>query len=482
MSLDYLGINGLFTNVLLILSFAELGIGQAIVFNLYKPLAENNQERIKTLMLFYKQCYRVVAIVIIVVGLSIIPFMDFFIKECPNISENLIFIYLLFLTNTVSSYFFVYKKSLITADQKEYVIIFWSNIINYIQILLQIVFLLITHNYIVYIMIQIGCTIFNNIFLAHKADRKYPFLKEKNVNKLEKAEKNKIFKDVKALFLYKFGSIALNGTDNLIISAMIGVTVVGLTSNYVLIFTSVTAIMGKIIHSFVAPVGNLNATSDVKKQEKVFNELFMMTFYLIGLTAIGLFLLSSDFVTVFFGAEYTLDTLVVFAMALHLYVNSTHNTAHTYRTTMGLFVKARWSPAIAAVINIAASIILCNWIGLAGIFFATAIARLSTTSWIDPYLIYKTKFNKSPMIYFIKYALYLVVVGCVGYVNYLALGLINIEGILGFIVKFAICVTITNILFILIFFKTKVFKSLRVRIIDFIKINVLKRKANEKKV
>ena len=150
---EYLGVNGLFTNVLTMLSFAELGIGTAIIYKMYKPIAEDDRERIKTLIHFYKKVYFIIGIVILVMGLCLIPFLHYFIKEQPNISENLIFIYILFLINSTMSYFFVYKRSIITGHQKDYILSLISLVISIVLDILQIILLLITHNYIVYLLL-----------------------------------------------------------------------------------------------------------------------------------------------------------------------------------------------------------------------------------------------------------------------------------------------------------------------------------------
>lgn len=223
---QYLGINGLFTNVLTVLSFAELGIGNAIIYSMYKPIAQQDTEKINALMNLYKKCYTTIGIIVLIIGLCLMPFLNFIIKEVPKIPENLHIIYVLYLLNTASSYFFTYRKSIISGYQKEYIINRYKIIFIIIKNILQILFLLITKNFILYLLIQILCTFAENIIVFIKANRLYPFINEYKQSKVKIEEKKSIFKNVRALVLYKFGSVILNGTDSIIISKMVGVVAV----------------------------------------------------------------------------------------------------------------------------------------------------------------------------------------------------------------------------------------------------------------
>ena len=270
---EYLGVNGLFTNVLTILSFAELGIGTAIIFNMYKPVAENDKEKIKSLMKLYKKSYNMIGIIVFILGLCVIPFMNIIIKDVPNIKENLIVIYLLFLFNTASSYFFTYKKSIIYAHQKQCIIDNIDSIFYLTKSILEIIFLMLTKNFIVYLIIQILGTFIENIIIAIKADKMYPYLKEKDVKQLSKSESKNIFENVKSLVIYKFGGVIMNGTDNILISSLVNVSTVGLSSNYTLIINSIKAIIVSALNGVTASVGNLNAVGKPKQKEKVFYQI-----------------------------------------------------------------------------------------------------------------------------------------------------------------------------------------------------------------
>ena len=267
---EYLGVNGLFSNVLTILSFAELGIGTAIIFNMYKPVADEDKEKLKSLMQLYKKAYNLIGVIVFVLGLCVVPFMNYIVKDAPNISENLILIYILFLFNTSVSYFFTYKKSIISAHQKQSIINNIDSFFYLLKSIIEIIFLFVTKNFIVYLVIQILGTILENIILSIKADKMYPYLKEKDIKPLNKDESKGIFDNVKSLIIYKFGGVIMNGTDNILISMLVNVGTVGLCSNYTMVIQAIKSVISSALNGVTASVGNLNAVGDAKQKERVF--------------------------------------------------------------------------------------------------------------------------------------------------------------------------------------------------------------------
>ena len=215
---DYLGINGLMNNILIILSLAESGIGTAILYALYKPLANNNVQEIKALMNFYKNTYRVLATFTALVGLAILPFLKYLIKD--NSVDNTVIIYLLFLFSSVSSYLFSYKVSINNADQNKYIYTIANTITQIIVLVLKIIILKITNNYILFLSVDIFATITKNMVFSKIVDKRYPYLKEKNNVKLNDAAKKGLIKNIKALFVGKIGYIISTSSDNLTLFAV----------------------------------------------------------------------------------------------------------------------------------------------------------------------------------------------------------------------------------------------------------------------
>lgn len=471
---EYLGVNGLFTNVLTILSFAELGIGNAIVFSMYKPLAINDREKIKSLMSLYKKAYTIIGIVIACVGLGCIPFLEYIIKDKPNIPENISLLYILFLANTVVSYFFAHKKNMIIADQKNYIILLITQIIGIIKTAVQVVFLYLTHQYIIFLLFQIIFTIIENVACTIIANRLYPFLKG-HTDPLNKNESKRIFENVKALTLYKFGSVILNGTDNILISAFISVRDVGLASNYVLLITSCSSILQKVIDVFTSSVGNLNATEGTEKQYDIFKKLLFLTSWLFGYASIGLAVVGQQFIRAWIGDNYLLSNVVLLALVAEFYIRGIHSASYIYRTTLGFFVEGRWSAIAAAIINLVLSIVLCQYYGLAGIFIATPISRIFSVGIVDPVLIYRKGFKKNVTEYYLTCFLYIALFSGLGILCHQLFNIIKVDGWFGVIVQIIIVTILFNTVVILVFFRTKMFKE-----IIYMLLNVLQRKEKVK--
>ena len=456
---EYLGVNGLFTNILTVLSFAELGIGNAIIFSMYKPIAENNKDKINALMKLYKKAYNIIGIVVLLIGICVVPFLDFIIKDPPNIHENIEMVYLLYLLNTSLSYFFTYKKSIISAKQKEYIINTYKIIFIIIKNILQALFLFITKNFIVYLCIQILCTFLENLFVSMRANKMYAYINNKNDSELVSEEKKDIFKNIKSLVVYKFGSVILNGTDSIIISKLVGIVEVGLYSNYLLIVQSIGNVINNALHGITASIGNLNATADGKQKEKVFYNLFFISIWIFGFCSIALLTLIDPFIEIWLGEGYSLEFSAVVAIILHFYINGVQFTGYTYRVTAGLFNKGKIAPIVAAILNIILSIWLGNIWGITGIILATSISRLTTTTWYDVFLVHKYEFKTSWIKYLKKYIYYFVIV----IINYIICSwLVNLlgTGIVNFIIKCTIVLVISNLFFLLIFFRKEEFKNI----------------------
>ena len=448
---EYLGVNGLFTNILTVLSFAELGIGTAIIFSMYKPVAEDDTDKIKSLMRLYKKSYNTIGIVVFILGICVIPFMKYIIKDAPNIKESIILIYVLFLINTSVSYFFTYKKSIITAHQQESIINRIDSFFYLIKSILEIVFLILTKNYILYLIIQVACTIFENIIISYKANKMFPYLKEKNVKELEKEEKKSIFINIKSLVIYKLGTTILGGTDNIIISSIIGVAAVGLCSNYVLITDSIRGIITNVLNGVTSSVGNLNASADGRKKETIFYQLTFVSFWIHGFCATAFVVLLNPFINLWLGSEFVLPNAVSVSLALSFFICGIRMPAYTYRVTMGLFERGKMTPFLASIINIVLSIALGRIMGVSGVFFATAIAQLFSYSIIDPYLIYKYEFKSSIKGYVKKIVRYFTIFIITCILAYIFASLIRTENFINLIVKGIIVTIVSNLMYFIFY-------------------------------
>ncbi|MBO5136212.1 MAG: sugar translocase [Clostridia bacterium] len=449
----YLGVSGLFGNILSLLSLAELGVGQAIMFSLYKPIAENDNDKISSLMAIYKKIYSGIFVFVLIVGMSLAPFLRYIIKDFDKI-PHITVIYILYVFNSASSYLFVYRNTLITASQKNYIISQLSYIFSILMMALQIVGLVVFKNYFVYLIVQICTVICQNIATAIVAGKLFPELRTKNVKGLDTEEKNSLIKNIKSLMIYKVGTLALNSTDNILISAFVGIVKVGLYSNYHLISTSVTGFLSTIFGNLTASIGNLNAVETKEKKIEMFNVINLATFWLYGVCSICIFCVSNPFITVWIGKEYLLSYRELFVIVLNAYVAGMLFAPFNYRQTMGLFVYGKIRPIISAVINIIASVALGKRFGLEGILWGTIIARATTNVWFDPYIVFKKGLQSSPKYYFIDYLVKLVILFVTGALCFYVTEVIPGDEIISVIFKAIVAFVISNSVFLVIYART----------------------------
>lgn len=403
---EYLGLSGLFSNILSMLSLAELGIGVAISFSLYKPLQEQDIRKTKALMSFYQLAYNVIGVVILGLGLCLVPFLDRLIKNRPDI-PNFTLIYLLFLANSVVSYFFTYKRSLLSADQKEYLNTINRTLFSIIQCAGQFIVLVFTRNYLLYLIVVIICTIGSNIRISYQCDKLYPYLKG-NQERLTKEETKTLLKYVGAQLSHKVGGIVVSGTDNVLTTALVngGLVIVGLYSNYLLLINTIKSVITMFFTAVTASVGNLNAECNTDKSKEVFDKMFFLNMCFYGISTCCIYNLANDFIRLWIGEDYLLSTGIMTVIVINYYISGMRQTCQTYNTTLGLFWNDRFKPWIEALINLVSSIALARYYGFMGILLGTLISTVTTSFWVEPYILYKHGFNMRLGDYFIRYGQY----------------------------------------------------------------------------
>lgn len=387
----YLGINGLFTNILSVLSFTELGIGTAMNFSLYKPVAENDERKISLLMNLYKKAYRIIALIITILGLLIIPFLPYLAKGTGDV-ENITVYYLIFLLNTVTSYFVSYKFSLLNAYQKNYIYTNVELIFRFTTTIIQMIVLVIYKNFLIYLLVGAIVNIIQKITLNYYMNKIYPYLKEKVEGKLDEEELKPIKKNIGALVYHKLGDIAVHQTDNIIVSSFINVTMAGLISNYTLIINSINTFVSQIFNSAVSSLGNLIATEKAEHQYEVFKRYNFLNFWLYGFCAISLYTLISAFISIVWGSDKIVDNLTVILMCTDFYMIGQRIAINNIKIAGGIFKEDKLVSIFQAVINLIVSIVLVNKIGLPGVYLGTIVSGTLATV-VRPIIIYKNIFR-----------------------------------------------------------------------------------------
>lgn len=421
---SYLGIGSLFSNILSMLSLVDLGVGSAILFKLYDPLARRDEGRIRVLMKFYRTAYRVIGLAVAAIGVCLIPFLPALIKDIDKLNSlglNATIIFLLYLFKSVSSYlFFAYRSAIIKADQKTYILQIVGYFFTVLTGVLQIVSLLVHPNFVLYICIGFVDTIIKNIVFAIISDRMYPFLKEKTEERMSREEVKGIFKDCGALFLYKINRVVVKATDNIVLSAFMGLETVGLYSNYYIFYTTIKTMFTRIFNSVAHSIGNLHATSRTDKEYKVFEAVMLVAAVLGGTAFVGIFACADEFVEVWIGSEWVLPQPFSLLMGLELFTLAVRAGLTRFRTAMGLFQQAKFRPVASMLINIVVSVALVNVWGICGVLVGTIASDWLTYMWFDPIVIHKYGFKGEFPVktYFLKCMTYFVVCCIMGVIDW----------------------------------------------------------------
>lgn len=457
LGIEFLGLQGLFSNILSVLSLAELGMGTAMVYSLYKPLAENDKHRIELLMRFFKKAYRVISIVIILISLILLPFIDRLISEDTSFI-NIQLIFIIYVTQTVSTYlFFAYKSSLLKADQKEYIIARINVGAQLISSIVQVLVLVLLQSFIFYLLVLIGTNIIINLIIAWDVKKRYEYSIDVNKDKLDKIELRAFFKDLLALFYYKVNFVVVRATDNIVLSYFIGLAIVGLYSNYLLISVALRKFYTPIFSSLKASLGNLIAQKGSENSYKVFGMINMVAVFIYGGSAVALYILSNRFIAIWIGEQFIIRGLFVALFSIQFYLMGLQTFLSSFRNSMGLFQKAKYRPIGGMLLNIILSVILVQNHGISGVLGATIISSVLTYMWFDPLIIHTYGFRRSVYKYywtniyhFVSLSLFAIIL------NNLILSNVSTTGIVGF---FLITVISGLLIFIFLALQLLMFKD-----------------------
>lgn len=468
-SIEYMGVSSLFASILGILSLAELGIGGAMTYLLYKPMAEHDEETIVLYLRLYKRIYRIVGIFILIAGIALTPFLDFFIAEAPDI-EHLRLIYILYVVNTAITYLVgAYRQALFQADQKLYKINNYTTIISVIFSIIQIGVLLLFRNFIFYVCMGIVQNIVLNLILLYAAQKEYPFICKKVDGHIPKEGVEHIKKTVKGVFLYKLSASVLNGTDSILVSKFVSITAVAQYTNYYTVITIIRTFLYMCFDGIVPSLGNLCVGNVISKKREVFKELQFINEWLAGVAAVCLAVLLNPFIKLWAGSQYVMPESTTLILVLVFYIQSSLKATGTIRDAAGLFYESRWLNVAQCIVNLLVSVILAMKFSLPGIFLGTIVALMTTMFWIQPYLVYKYILEETTgalMKYYCRQLLHMLEWSLV-YV--LIRGIIEIFHIDNFIIMLFITGISANLFAFITKGRSKEFKNLYKRIVGVVK-------------
>ena len=466
---EYLGIDKLFLNIISMLSIVDLGIGTAIIYNMYGPMEDNNTKKVQSIMQFYKKAYRIITLLVGIIGLSLIPFLNLIVRDV-SISENIIIIYILFLLDMICSYILAYKKSIFYADQKNYVITISR--ICYLTIMnsLLLVVLLTMKNYYLYLIIKIVMRLLENIVISLIADKKYPYLKAKDVVQLDKQTKDDIFLKIKGLLFHKIGSFLVLGTDNIIISGFLGVVQVGYYSNYRIVINSVLETINQGFSAITSSIGNLLIKDNKKKSFTIYKKIDLLNFWISSFCTISICVIIESFIKIWIGEQFVLSKLVLVTLVLNFYLSSIRSPMNSFKEAAGIFHEDRFIPLIESIVNIVASIVLLKFFGMAGVFMGTILSGLVLHLYSYPKYVYKRLFNRSYFEYlgsFIRKFFLMIITLVITYI--VSMFFVVDNNIVQVIINVLICLIVPNVIYFFVFYKNKEFKCLKELFFRYIK-------------
>lgn len=456
---EFLGLNSLFTSILQVLNLAELGIGSAIIYSMYAPIAKKDTDTICALLNLYKRIYRLIGCLILCCGLLLLPFLKTLINGTYPTSINLYIIFVLYLINTSISYFlFAYKSSLLIAHQRNDITSNILTICSIFQYVSQILVLYLTHNYYLFIIFNIISTLLNNIIVSRIVDKVFP--QYKCIGTIDNNTKNSIKLKTIGLMIQKICGTTRNSFDSIFISLFLGLNMVAIYSNYYTILTALVSLFGVFSVSIISGIGNSIVTESI---EKNYNDMVLLNFIymtLAGVATIGMLCLYQPFMEIWMGKEMLLPFDVVILFCLYFYLLKMGDIRMVYSDAKGLWWENRYRAIIEVIINIVLNYFLGRFFGLKGILWATIISIFFVNYLWSSKILFKYYFtNYSILKYYKDNFVYAIVTVIIGLVSFYIVGLIQYNGVIGFVIKTIVCVLVTSVCYLVAYFNTKNFKN-----------------------
>lgn len=459
MGVQYLGLNSLFTSILQMLNLAELGVGSAMIYSMYKPIAEDDNATICALMKLYRTYYRLIGLVIAVIGCILTPFIPKLISgDIPN-GLNIYTLYLLNLGATVLSYWlYAYKNSILQAHQRTDVVSKVTLVTSTIQYALQLSVLWAFRNYYLYVIVMLATQAVTNIATAVVADKLYPQFKPKGA--LPKHDVQKINSRIRDLFTSKIGGIIVNSADTIVISAFLGLTALAVYQNYYFILTSITGFITIVFSAVTAGIGN---SLVVETKEKNFKDLNVFTFiicWISGFCSCCFLNLYQPFMELWVGKDLMLNFSVVVCFVIYFYVCEVNQLLNTYKDAGGIWHEDRFRPLVTAIANLGMNLVMVQFWGLYGIILSTVLSMLLVgMPWLFHNL-FTTMFEKKNMKKYLSSLAFYVLISIIACITSVAIcEFINFGLWMTLIIRLIVCLIVPNVIFLIVYVRKSEFKQ-----------------------
>ena len=452
------GLSSVFTNIIGWLSIVEMGVGSAIVYSLYKPFADNDRKKINAYIRFYGKFYRSIGYVVLAGGLLLSPFLSFFIKDEVDLKIATIG-FVLFLFNSFITYLFSHRLCILNVAQEAYKITIGTTISKLVIFGLQFVLFMVYPNFLLYITIQLVVNLIYFIVINSYVTKSYSWL-GMDKEEIPEVEKRSLLRNIKAMFMHKIGAVVVFSTDNLVISKFIGLTAAANYTNYQMIIMAIQTLISTAVNGITASIGSLLTTGDKEHAYKIHKNLFFLNFWITSFVVISLFNTLNQFIVLWLGKEdFLLDPLTFVVILINVFITLMRSSVERFKEGGGNFYKDRFAPICEAVINLVASLILVNYMGLAGVFIGTLISNITVIFWTQPYIVYRYIFNKKLGAYFTMYFKYLLVAIIPFVITCFITNSFKYNyNISSFIANCLINIVVVNGIYLIIFFRKEEFK------------------------
>lgn len=462
MGLEILGINGLFTSIISMLSLAELGVGGALYYSLYKPLATQDHAQVRAIMQLYSKLYKYIALAVAIIGIMLLPFLNLIVTG--NVDHAYVqIVYLVFLADSILSYLLAYKKNIISADQKSYVINTVQTAFSIVLQILQVIVIVTTQSYVLFLLIKVVLGVSANLYFYYRSIKMYPYLSDKEKVILNPDTKAEIIKNAKALFVVQIAGYFVFGTDNILISTFVSIKMVGIYSNYLLIIGGINSLIGQVFGGIRASAGNFLVKESLEDSHKIFHVIYFVNFWITSFCTVCSLVLLNPFISLWLGKEALMAQGAVAIIVANFYFRSMTLSIETFRHSAGLYSPYpffKYWALLEGVINLVLGLLLVSFFGMGiiGIVIATTIST-QLTVFVLPWNVYKYVFKMSSRTYYKKYLIYFMSTITVLTTTLLLCDLISFRNdYIAFVGKWIICLVVTNIFIVGVFYRTNEFQ------------------------
>ena len=406
--IELLGLEGLFANIVTLFSIAEMGITTVISYGLYRELAHKNEAEVNMLMSIYRYIYIIIGTLVAFVGGVLFFFLLWIVRDNTVEWSYIQFVYIIQIGTVLSTYFLAYRRTLFTADQKDYICVRIDLACTLVANLVKFAAIVVWQSYTMYALSALGFNILANLIISHQLGRKYPFLHTVKVT-IQDLRQRKFFVDVKNFLIHKLSYVVYHGTDAIVISSILGLRTAGLVANYVLLCDGISKLLYRVLQGIGPSIANLVYADDQEKTYRIFHMLDFAYFLMGGYIACIYFIVLQPFVVLFFGADFLLDDAYVLALAFNVFLGMQFENACNFRNTHGMFENDRGYMVLSAVTNLVLSVTLVQYLGVVGVMIGT-IAGLGFIVYGRVQFVFRVIFRRSMKAYWWKHAWWSIVV------------------------------------------------------------------------